>query len=129
MAIDYFLELNELGTEEKKSHFKNEIKRNFSLEENEISGILSGQGLSISIFISDDCDVEKQRLPSLVILFRLEKNAEGRNGHVILRKIIDSVSSQTITDFRVTDELENRIFIERSAGITRRSHPEDDFWA
>lgn len=131
MAIDYYLEIEQYGTQENRERLHHIILDMFSLTNHGETGIMTGIGLGVSIFEDYDEFSEDNKLksvPDLVINFRVEKNEYQEQGYRLLHKIVQKVFDLVDVDMQLKDENDEHIFLKKESGCVSKFFPEHDFW-
>lgn len=132
MALDYYIEIENFGTEEKKEQIRHLIVKDLSLHEYKDTKLVSGQGLSISFFVDDDglseCDEpENIKIPALTVNLRVEKNKLEEQGYILLRKVLRKILNATEEDLCLIDDYENILF-KRKSSKTFKMCSDHDVW-
>ncbi len=132
MAIDYYLEIKGYGNLEKKKHMYEFLLDEFSLTEHPETGIMTGEGLGISLFmdsdqLDDSCD--SRLVPDLFLGFRVDKGQQQAAGYKLLKDIIRRIFSITDADLCLMEGDDDCVLLKRDSGNISRFFPEHELWA
>jgi len=130
MALDYYLEIDEYGTQDRLNKLRSFIRNEFSFPDDEKTKIMLGNGLGINFFVDDDNDNESVSsiTPVLTISFRVDKMQLREQGYKLLRQVVQKVLDNVETNLRLTDEYNDDIFLKRESGKTSKMHLDHDIW-
>lgn len=134
MAIDYFLTLQQFGSATNEARVREFLMREFPLVGHTDTRILTEPGLSVNVFIDDDSgDADDSHdtsyRPNIVISFRISKREDHIPlGYQSMRRIVDRVVHSFDVDLRVSDELDQYIYLTKVAGKVIAKYRDHDFW-
>ncbi len=135
MALDYYLELEKYGAQEKKKKLRKLILNEFMLIDHEDTKIMTAPGIGVSFFVDDDdieqnseVNLELETLPNLIIAFRIDKFELQKKGYKLLQKIVQKVLDTVEVDMHLTDEYDDAIFLKRESGKISKMLLDHDIW-
>jgi hypothetical protein len=135
MALDYYLELEKYGAQEKKKKLRKLILNEFMLIDHEDTKIMTAPGIGVSFFVDDDdieqnseVNLELETLPNLIIAFRIDKFGLQKKGYKLLQKIVQKVLDTVEVDMHLTDEYDDAIFLKRESGQISKMFLDHDLW-
>ncbi len=135
MALDYYLELEKYGAQEKKKKLRKLILNEFMLIDHEDTKIMTAPGIGVSFFVDDDdieqnseVNLELETLPNLIIAFRIDKFELQKKGYKLLQKIVQKVLDTVEVDMHLTDEYDDAIFLKRESGQISKMFLDHDLW-
>ncbi|XOF35017.1 MAG: hypothetical protein ACL93V_06930 [Candidatus Electrothrix sp. YB6] len=132
MAIDYFLTLHRFGSDANEVRVREFLLHEFPLTDHVDTGMLTGPGLSVNVFIDDDNvdgTTEGPKHPDLVISFRISKHElDTHLGYQGMRRIVDRVVRSFDVELRVGDEFDQYFYLTKTVGKVVTEHRDHDFW-
>jgi len=135
MALDYYLELEKYGAQEKKKKLRKLILNEFMLIDHEDTKIMTAPGIGVSFFVDDDdieqnseVNLELETLPNLIIAFRIDKFGLQKKGYKLLQKIVQKVLDTVEVDMHLTNEYDDAIFLKRESGQISKMLLDHDLW-
>jgi hypothetical protein len=134
MALDYYLEIEKYGTQERQKKLRNLILNEFMLIDHVDTKIMTAPGIGVSFFVDDDDFEQNSEInskpeahPNLTICFRIDKFELQKKGYKLLHKIVQKVLDIAESDMHLADE-DDAIFLKRESGQISKMFLDHDLW-
>lgn len=133
MALDYDLEIDQYGTQNKLAEIQSFIQSEFNLTPHEETIIMTAPGVSISVFVEDEDDIETddegnlQRRACLNVSFRIDKFKLQQQGYKLMLDVVQKLFELVKVDLYLMNDNFDTL-LQRVSGKTTVLEPEHDMF-
>lgn len=131
MALDYDLEIEKYGTQDKLTKLRDLIQSEFMLTDHKETKIMTAPGIGISFFVDDiesDNELHSPMISNLIVGFRIDKFQLQKQGYKLLLRVVQKILDTVEVDLRLVDESDEHILLQRKLGKTTLMDLEHDIW-